>query len=497
MSNYAYANNVLGQRTARSQSGTAFAAAATESFGYNAKGEVVNSAHSVESARNTAFDYDGIGNRSEATFGGVTTAYTANTLNQYTEIDPGTPVMPSYDDDGNMTSDGAGKTLVWDGENRLIEVRNASGNLIATYTYDGQSRRVKKVTTSLAPQGASSEVYLYDGWNRIATYTTQSTFALQNSLTWGRDLSGNLEGAGGVGGLLARNVGGTAWDYTYDANGNVSEVIDGSGNIAAHYEYDPFGNAVVATGSSVASNPWRFSTKPVDLESGYSYYGYRYYNPVDGRWINRDPIGINGGVNIYCYVRNSPIVDCDPLGLKCIMSLSVVYSEANDGGQRVLPPPNGPKTGRVYTGSLSASYDDGTQGSWAVMSGGYRTDSSSVNDGDDSSTPAGGFTVGTTQGGSLNGFYIDGTGRDAIMIHDAPGHVGTHGCVGINGGFSDFADDMKTTKNCCKKKSVPISISYNVSDDDAPHGDKGHGKSSPHGPPIEPDPGPTNSGIPY
>jgi len=108
----------------------------------------------------------------------------------------------------------------------------------------------------------------------------------------------------------------------------VSEVIDGSGNIAAHYEYDPFGNAVVATGSSVASNPWRFSTKPVDAETGYSYYGYRYYSPVDGRWVNRDPIEEKGGVNLYGFVANNPVTNIDKLGeLPIGLKILAVYSE--------------------------------------------------------------------------------------------------------------------------------------------------------------------------
>jgi RHS repeat-associated protein len=294
VSNYTYTNNRLGQRTARSQSGTVFAASATESFGYNAKGEVTSSAHSADTTRNTLFNYDGIGNRNAASFAGGNTTYTANALNQYTEINPGTAVTPTYDDDGNMVSNGAGKRLVWDGENRLVEVRNADNDLIATYTYDGQSHRVKKVTTSAAPQGATEEVYLFDSWNRIATYaSSNSTFQISHSYTWGRDLGGSLEAAGGVGGLLGISDFQTSNSYAlaYDANGNVSELIDGSGNIAAHYEYDPFGNAVVATGSYATANPWRFSTKPVDAETGYSYYGYRCYNPVDGRWINRDPLG--------------------------------------------------------------------------------------------------------------------------------------------------------------------------------------------------------------
>ena len=79
-------------------------------------------------------------------------------------------MAPTHDTDGNLLSDGVGKNLVWDGENRLVELRDASNALVASYTYDGQSRRVKKVTTSLAPQGATEEIYLYDDRNRVATY---------------------------------------------------------------------------------------------------------------------------------------------------------------------------------------------------------------------------------------------------------------------------------------------------------------------------------------
>jgi RHS repeat-associated protein len=325
VSAFTYTNNALGQRTARSQSGNAFGSNATESFGYNAKGEVISSTHSGNSTRNTAFDYDGIGNRNWAAFAEGNTTYTANALNQYSEIDPGTPVSPTYDDDGNMLTDGSDKNLVWDGENRLVEVRDGSNDLIATYTYDGQSRRVKKVTTSLAPQGATEEIYIYDGWNRIATYSTQnSTFSIQNCMTFGRDLSGTLEGAGGVGGLLSTRDTqlATSYVFTYDANGNVSELIESSGTVAAHYEYDPFGNVVVATGAYAAANPWRFSTKPVDAETGYCYYGYRYYNPLIGRWLNRDPIDEEGGINLLVFVENNPVSLIDPNGLKLLLPIS-------------------------------------------------------------------------------------------------------------------------------------------------------------------------------
>jgi RHS repeat-associated protein len=69
-------------------------------------------------------------------------------------------------------------------------------------------------------------------------------------------------------------------------------MVNASGGaIDAHYEYDPYGNSIVATGILAATNPYRFSTKYLDAESNLYYYGYRYYDPNTGRWLSRDPMG--------------------------------------------------------------------------------------------------------------------------------------------------------------------------------------------------------------
>nr|WP_226894883.1 RHS repeat-associated core domain-containing protein [Luteolibacter marinus] len=129
-----------------------------------------------------------------------------------------------------------------------------------------------------------------------------------------------MQGAGGVGGLLAVEIesGADAGVYypTYDGNGNISEYLDASAVVVAHFEYDPFGEEVVATGSKVALFDYRFSTKPLDAETGYFYYGYRYYDPVQGRWPSRDPIGERGGLNLYGFVYNNPNSWYDILGGK-------------------------------------------------------------------------------------------------------------------------------------------------------------------------------------
>ena len=88
------------------------------------------------------------------------------------------------------------------------------------------------------------------------------------------------------------------YHFAFDANGNVSEVLDSAGGIAAHYEYDPFGNTIRSTGSYADANPFRFSSKYLDTETGLYDYGYRHYDPATGRWLNRDPIGELGGLKL-------------------------------------------------------------------------------------------------------------------------------------------------------------------------------------------------------
>lgn len=137
--------------------------------------------------------------------------------------------------------------------------------------------------------------------------------AVLRKYTWGLDLSGTLQGAGGVGGLLAvYDTAGTtstsddaSYGYLYDTNGNVGQLVDfADGSLAAKYEYDPYGGPLLdaanasVSGPYAATNPFRFSTKYFDDEVDYAdtandglyYYGYRYYSARLGRWLSRDPL---------------------------------------------------------------------------------------------------------------------------------------------------------------------------------------------------------------
>ena len=157
--------------------------------------------------------------------------------------------------------------------------------------------------------------YAYDGWNSMAILDHQCSILY--SFTWGLDLSGTMQGAGGVGGLLAIIDASQGSHFcAYDGNGNVAALLkaDGSG-LSAQYEYGPFGELLRATGPMARANPFRFSTKYQDDETDLIYYGYRYYDASTGRWPSRDPIEERGGLNLYGFAGNSPLNGVDPFGL--------------------------------------------------------------------------------------------------------------------------------------------------------------------------------------
>jgi len=104
--------------------------------------------------------------------------------------------------------------------------------------------------------------------------------------------------------------------YAYDGNGNVMALVSAAdGSVAARYEYGPFGELIRATGPMAKTNPFRFSTRYQDEETGLVYYGHRYYDASTGRWLSRDPINELGGLNLYGMVGNSPNGYVDYLGL--------------------------------------------------------------------------------------------------------------------------------------------------------------------------------------
>jgi RHS repeat-associated protein len=142
--------------------------------------------------------------------------------------------------------------------------------------------------------------------------------------TWGEDLSGTLQGAGGIGGLLRSTTAEVTTNgtpktehehtFSYDSNGNVILLTNAKARETARYSYDAFGKTLTATGPAAEQNRYQFSTKPVEEESRLIYYGYRWYDPITGRWPSRDPIEERGGVNLYSFVNSEPLNNVDILG---------------------------------------------------------------------------------------------------------------------------------------------------------------------------------------
>ncbi|MBQ6329969.1 MAG: hypothetical protein IJI35_13205 [Kiritimatiellae bacterium] len=128
-------------------------------------------------------------------------------------------------------------------------------------------------------------------------------------------LSDTLQGAGGVGGLLYLKRNGTIYVPHCDAYGNVMRYTDTAGNVVAEYTYDTFGKTIAQSGAMSEVFRHRFSTKYFDSESGLYYYGYRFYSPALMRWLNRDPIEEDGGLNMYGFCGNNSMNKVDIVGM--------------------------------------------------------------------------------------------------------------------------------------------------------------------------------------
>lgn len=312
---HSYSLDATGRRTAETfQDGVT----ASRIYAYDDADQVTGASYG--GGASDSYAYDQAGNRTTATvagLGGVFTTYTANNANQYTSV-TGQPA-PVHDANGNLTST-RGAALVWDSENRLLSA--SDGVKKVEYTYDGRHRRMTRKVTSLSTSAVTEHTrFLHDGWNVIGEADlTAPTVTFARIYTWGEDLSGTLQGAGGVGGLLmVEETGPTtvAYHYHYDGNGNVTRISNSSGAAAASYRYDAFGNTLAAAGSYAAQNRYRFSTKPLDGDLAalpLYYYGFRYYDPTSGRWASKDPIEELGGGNLYAFNFNQPISLIDVLG---------------------------------------------------------------------------------------------------------------------------------------------------------------------------------------
>jgi RHS repeat-associated protein len=252
------------------------------------------------------------------------------------------PVTESvqYDKQGRIFQD-AYWVYQWDARNRLTRMVHKSpmpeptvGSVIMDFSYDADGRRVqRKVTKGINGTGGfrvETSKVLWAGWLPIMEERRKQEPGQLEALIgrrwfqWGPDAGGALGAAGGIGGLMAI--------HEEDVSGAIGRTLvpveDGLGNIVAlinaatgarvaTYEYGPFGEWIGGSGETDAS-PFRWQSKWFDAESEHYYFGYRNYCPRWGRWLSRDPMGEEGGFNLYAYCGNDPVNRADPLGLESL-----------------------------------------------------------------------------------------------------------------------------------------------------------------------------------
>lgn len=237
-----------------------------------------------------------------------TASYTANALSQYTAVGA---VTPTYDGNGNLTSDGT-FTYGYDAENRLT---SASGpGVTASYAPDAQGRRKSKTvngaTTLFVTDADNREVLEYDG----ASGAVQRWYAYglgPNDVLNQMNVSAN-----------------TRTTFIPDIQGSIIATLDSATGALSKTGYLPYGDSTSTAGT------FRYTGQRIDAESGLYYYRARAYKPTWGRFVQVDPIGYSGGVNLYAYVGNDPLNLIDPRGLEAAGRLP---SGALAGGSVALP----------------------------------------------------------------------------------------------------------------------------------------------------------------
>lgn len=245
------------------------------------------------------YTLDGVGNWNSRSIDGSPTAYTANVMNEYDTVGGAAQV---HDENGNLTDDGHHR-YVFDIHNRLIRVLDTGSNEITRYFYDASNRRIQKQTDEGTTQ------YLYN----------------QTQVVEERDGSGNTTKqfvyGSGIDDVLELTTGGQTYYYHANSIGSIAELTNGTGSIVERYRYGAYGGAIVLAPDgvteleeSVIDNPYRFTGRRFDSETGIYYYRARFYDPERGRFLQRDPKGYVDGMGLYEYVRSNPINYVDPRG---------------------------------------------------------------------------------------------------------------------------------------------------------------------------------------
>ncbi|GBL45309.1 PKD domain protein [Sulfuriferula multivorans] len=252
-------------------------------------------------AKTQSFSYDANGNRLSDGMGSYT--YPAASNRMSTRL--GSPV--THDAAGHLTSDGSGKTYVYNQAGQLSQVKQGA-TLIATYYYNYLGERSRKVTTAAAPQGAQTVLYHYDQQSHLIAETSGSGAPLR-TYVW-RDEAPLAQ----IEYVPSRRI----LYYELDQTHTPRAATDATGKVVWRWESDAFGSSAAnedPDGDGVKTTVnLRFPGQYYDQESGLHYNMARDYDPRVGRYVQSDPVGLAGGINTYAYANQNPLSYVDPTG---------------------------------------------------------------------------------------------------------------------------------------------------------------------------------------
>ena len=201
----------------------------------------------------------------------------------------------SYDANGNTLSDAQGRSFTWDFENRLTQaIVSGTNGGTTTFKYDPFGRRIQKS----GPLGTTN--YLYDGDDLIEE--ADGTGSALAKYAMGDDIDEPL----------SELRSGTTSYYEQDGIDAVTSLTNSAGAVSNSYTFDSFGKLTASTGT--LTNPFRYTGREFDSETGLYFDRARYYDEATGRFINEDPVAFQAGTNFYTYAVNNPIRFRDPSG---------------------------------------------------------------------------------------------------------------------------------------------------------------------------------------
>ena len=273
----------------------------------------------------TNYYYDALGNRILLT-NGQNIDYMSNSLNQYVEVND---INFIYDKNGNLLSSTGAP--VYDCENRLVGLMTGKN---VSYKYNYAGRRVVK--SRFNPQPYTITQYTYDGEQIIADYNAFSG-VLVRKYVYGPGIDEPIC-------MIDVQNGNAMYYYHYDGLGSVVALSNDNAQIVETYSYEVFGKTtikdangtILLTRASAFGNPFMFTGREYDSETGLYYYRARYYRPEIGRFMQVDPLEYRAGLNLYAYVKNNPVNLIDPYGKRCCSECQEAFDSQRARAQREL-----------------------------------------------------------------------------------------------------------------------------------------------------------------